>query len=47
MTIVKHKIDQKYDNFVYLSTKFWLKSNDNAKGILPQWLESCLTHTAE
>ena len=28
LTIDKHKFKQKYNNFGYLSTKFWLKGND-------------------
>ena len=26
--IDKHKFEQKYNNFGYLSTKFWLKGNN-------------------
>ena len=28
--IDKHKFEQKYNNFGYLSAKFWLKGNDNS-----------------
>ena len=30
LLIDKHKLGQKYNNFGYLSTQFWLKGNDKA-----------------
>ena len=32
--IDKHKFEQKYNNFGYLSTKFWLKGNNRRLEIL-------------
>ena len=34
--IDKHKLEQKYNNFSYLSTKFWLKGNDTIILICPE-----------
>ena len=30
LMIDKHKFEQNYNNFGYLSTKFWLKGNDTS-----------------
>ena len=38
--IDKHKLEQKYNNFGYLSTKFWLKGND------PRWSTYTTDHRA-
>ena len=32
--IDKRKFEQKYNNFGYLSTKFWLKGNDNIYSVI-------------
>ena len=33
--IDKHKFEQKYNKFGYLSAKFWLKGNDRSPFITP------------